>query len=294
LSKPKIMDQQPRKVDSNSLKSEDAILICTVCLTVAEALQEIGHYTTIVGGLVPSLLINQESAEAGFHAHAGTRDLDVGIDIGIEDKAKLRTIGDRLRQGGFIPNPKSDSAEAATTWCHGESANIRIDLLVQATADFPHRKSARISDELSATAFDGLEFAFRDRIPLQLTGRTLQGESVTSRVYCCGPASYVILKTQAFLSRGEDKDVYDLVYLLRFWPAGIREIAENLLRWRENETVEAVINRLRGLFADLDSPGPESYTRFRQLYSRYNTGAEADYIYGVEAHSTILQLLRHL
>jgi hypothetical protein len=283
-----------RKVDSGGLQSGDAALVCTLCLTIAGALQELGGYITVVGGLVPSLLIDQESRAEGFHAHAGTRDLDLGIDIGIADDAELAALGARLRLGGFIPRQTAGGGEIAPSWCYQEQPNLRIDLLVPASAKNPHLTRASIGEGLSAAAFSGLEFAFRDRVPVQLSGTTLKGKPASAMIYCCGPASYVVLKVLAFMRRGEDKDAYDLVYLLRFWPAGIQAVAAALTSWRDEELVNTALRNLAGMFADLDSPGSASYSRFRQGRARYDVGEEGAYVYGAEAQSTVMLLLRQL
>ena len=45
-----------------------------------------------VGGLVPSLLINQEELPAGANAHVGTLDLDVGLTLKLLDDGRYSTL----------------------------------------------------------------------------------------------------------------------------------------------------------------------------------------------------------
>src|ERR1700733_10832159 len=63
----------------------------------------------IVGGLVPSLLIDHEvgpdpETEAG---HPGTNDLDVALAIALLDDEEYAELGERLRQEGFGPDKNS-------------------------------------------------------------------------------------------------------------------------------------------------------------------------------------------
>ena len=46
-------------------------------------------------------------------------------------------------------------------------------------------------------------------------------EQPTREVWVCGPGAYVVLKALAFRLRGENKDAYDLHYLVRNYGAGI-------------------------------------------------------------------------
>ncbi|MBP9146087.1 MAG: hypothetical protein KBF21_05150 [Thermoanaerobaculia bacterium] len=55
----------------------------------------------VVGGLVPSLLVDQRSGEVGFERHAGTMDLDIGLTAALLDRGRYREISDRMRRSGF-------------------------------------------------------------------------------------------------------------------------------------------------------------------------------------------------
>jgi hypothetical protein len=51
----------------------------------------------VVGGLAPSLLIDQEKLPQGVDAHAGTMDLDIGLDLALLDKGRYETLTERLQ-----------------------------------------------------------------------------------------------------------------------------------------------------------------------------------------------------
>jgi predicted nucleotidyltransferase len=57
--------------------------------------------------------------------------------------------------------------------------------------------------------------AFDERENVTLAGDTLKGERVSRTIPVCGPAAFVVLKALAFADRGEPKDAYDLLYILR-------------------------------------------------------------------------------
>jgi len=60
-------------------KSEQVELVRATCLYVATRLGDLMDDVVVVGGLVPSLLIDQAALPEGTPAHVGTMDLDVGL-----------------------------------------------------------------------------------------------------------------------------------------------------------------------------------------------------------------------
>src|ERR1700683_1597605 len=128
---------------------EETDQVISVCLTVAVTLGALMDDLCVVGGLVPSLLIDQRIGPDPVtgDTHPGTNDLDVGLAVGLLNDEQY--------------------------------------------AEISHRLVRRV-------------------IPV------------------CGPATFVVLKSLALADRGEPKDAYDLVYVLRRWPEGISDIADRL------------------------------------------------------------------
>ena len=69
-----------------------------VCLYVATRLGDLLDDVVVVGGLVPSLLIDQDAVG---EKHAGTADLDLGLAVAVFDDKRYEALTDRLRQAGF-------------------------------------------------------------------------------------------------------------------------------------------------------------------------------------------------
>jgi hypothetical protein len=90
-------------------------VVRATCLYVATKLGDLADETVIVGGLVPSLLIDQTKVGGSEHRHAGTLDLDVGLALAILDHHRYQALTERLRQAGFSQDEtdegKADSAE---------------------------------------------------------------------------------------------------------------------------------------------------------------------------------------
>ena len=96
------MPEKPRT--AGGYRREHLALVRATCLYIATKLGDLMDDLVVVGGLVPSLLVDQESGEAGFERHAGTMDLDIGLTAAFLDRGKYREISDRLRQSGFAQN----------------------------------------------------------------------------------------------------------------------------------------------------------------------------------------------
>lgn len=81
--------------------SEQARLVTATCLYVATKIGDLMDDVVIIGGLVPSLIIDQQHLSAGTEPHVGTLDLDIGLSLAVIDEGRYSEISDRLRAAGF-------------------------------------------------------------------------------------------------------------------------------------------------------------------------------------------------
>jgi predicted nucleotidyltransferase len=107
-----------------------------------------------------------------------------------------------------------------------------------------------------------VRLAFRDRIKVVLSGRTLFAEEAHREVWVCGPGAFIVMKALAFRGRGENKDAYDLAYLLRNHAAGIRDVANRLGPLLDDAEAARALTCLDEDFATVDSVGPRRVAEF--------------------------------
>ncbi len=50
----------------------------------------------------------------------------------------------------------------------------------------------------------------------------------TRSISVCGPGAFTVLKALAFSYRGENKDAYDLYYVLKYYGGGLIDIASSI------------------------------------------------------------------
>ena len=77
-------------------------LIETCLLHVATVLGDLTRDDiSVVGGLVPSLLIPRENLPPDTEGHPGTTDLDLGLRLELLLNERYREVSARLREAGF-------------------------------------------------------------------------------------------------------------------------------------------------------------------------------------------------
>jgi hypothetical protein len=74
-------------------------------------------------------------------------------------------------------------------------------------------------------------------------------------VWWCEVGAFTVLKALAFRGRGENKDAYDLVYMLQNYGAGIDDVFRRLRPLLENRSTQQALDILQQDFTAVDSVG---------------------------------------
>ena len=93
-------------------KREEVELVRQTCLYIATKLGDLLDDLVVVGGLVPSLLIPDESLPAGEDVHIGTTDLDLGLSLALLDKKRYEDLSLRLYRADFKPDENEEGKGA--------------------------------------------------------------------------------------------------------------------------------------------------------------------------------------
>lgn len=232
------------------------------CLTVAVTLGAYLDDICVVGGLVPALLIDsvRDTGADEDPRHPGTNDLDIGLALALLDDERYTEISARLRAEGFAPDTNDAGNPTVQRWRLGE-LKVTVDFLMPPTPEqAPTLRVQNLQPDFGALVTPGLELAFDERVEVDLDGHTLKGERARRTIPVCGPAAFLALKALAFGDRGEPKDAYDLVYVIRHTPGRGRAIAERLATHAERHA--SIVQRaLRLLARDFDGPDGLGPTR---------------------------------
>jgi len=255
------MADKPKR--ASEYRSEQVELVRATCLYVATKLGDLMDDLVVIGGLVPSLLIDQETLPVGSSAHVGTMDLDVGLTLALLDEGRYRKLTERLRDAGFEMDRNDDGEQTRQRWKITGDGTVTIDFLIQPS--LPGDKGGRlrnIEPDFAAIIAPGLRLAFQDRERVTIAGRTLFGEKATRDFWICGAGAYVVLKSLAFDGRGENKDAYDLYYVVRNYGSGVNEVADRLRPLVVDIEAQRAIAILQRDFSDIESVGPLRVAEF--------------------------------
>ncbi len=243
--------------------SDYAELVRATCLYVATKLGDLTDDLVVVGGLVPSLLVDQEHLAEGVQAHVGTMDLDIGLGVALLDQGRYRELSERLRRGGFTQDENESGNATRQRWKIEGVGKVTLDFLIEPTRPDDRGGALRdIEPDFAAIIAPGLHLAFVDRRRITLTGRTIMGGEAERDIWVSGPGAYIVLKALAFDRRGENKDAYDLFYVVRNYGSGVKEVADLMRSILHDPAAQEAVAILRRDFTSHDGVGPRRVARF--------------------------------
>lgn len=240
------------------------------CLKVFQSLGAFQGQIVVIGGLAPALIIDQSKEQKDpdpVKRHVGTRDVDIGLSLGIVEEQSYDHIVRRLRESGFQRDQNNQGNPTNHRWITNTgSHHIQIDFQIPADEQSPSPgRVQNLTPELSAIVTPGLHLAFQDARTKRLEGETPEGDRVSRDIQICGPASLITLKGLAIHERNKWKDYYDIFYVLRNWPDGFEDIAEKTIelhQYDEDNHVRSCIDHLGRDFDTDDHVGPRNVARF--------------------------------
>lgn len=266
---------------SEGYHSEDLDRVRRAALTLATYLHDFRDDLVIVGGLVPNLLITNAD-----ETHVGTLDLDVGLGLPLLHESRYAELVDHLESSGFRPDTNSAGKPANHRWKH-KGHDVTVDFLIAPLeASRPGQQTRIIDERLSAVLSPALPLAFQDRVEIELTGRTLAGETAARTLGVCGPGSFIVLKALATRGRGEPKDAYDLLYFLRNYGVSLEAVADLMRPLLGHPEAQRALEILKEDYCDLENIGPVRAAAF--------LGRESDVDYRSDQAGTVRALLRLL
>jgi hypothetical protein len=159
---------KPRTSDGYSAAA--AANVRATCLYLTTKLGDLLDDLVVVGGLVPSLIIDQDQRQV---RHVGTLDLEVGLALGLLNEHRYEALTARLREAGFEPHWNEKGNLTRHRWKIEGTAKVTLDFLIPPS--LPGDKGGQLRNlqpDFAAIIAPGLRLAFRDRIRVPLSGTT--------------------------------------------------------------------------------------------------------------------------
>ncbi len=263
--------------------SETALVVYSTALYLATKLGDLRDEIVVVGGLVPSLLIPQSASATDRPPHVGTMDVDLGLAIALLDQQRYHELCERLRGAGFEPDTNDAGNATSQRWrINADGHRVTVDFLIPATSASDKGGTLRhLEAGFAAVVMPGLELAFADRQLVTLTGDTVHHEQATREIWVCGAGAFTVLKALAFDNRGENKDAYDLIYVLQNYGSSIEDVFERLRPVLQSNAAGQALAILERDFRGMDSVGPKRLAEF--LGDPSNEALRADAMGSVRA-----------
>ena len=245
------------------------------CLYLATKLGDLMPELVVVGGLVPSLLVEQENLPENVTPHVGTMDLDLGLAFALVGEQRYQEVAERLRKAKFSPDKNEEGQPTRQRWRISDPP-VTVDFLIEPekSAEAQAGRLFPLTKDWASIIAPGLHLAFKNNRKVTLSGKTIVGETAERVIRVCGAGAFVVLKGLAFHIRGENKDAYDLFYLLRNYGRGVSDVVAELRPLFPDESAARALEYLRADFKDSESIGPRRVAEF--LYGRTDANTQAD------------------
>ncbi|NQV97534.1 MAG: nucleotidyl transferase AbiEii/AbiGii toxin family protein [Acidimicrobiaceae bacterium] len=261
-----------------------------------------GRHLAIVGGVVPSLLV--DSVPAGIKRHVGTADLDLHLSLHLMDGETAdyyEAIIDGLRNLGLRPD-RRDGRDIKWRWIGTyREVRLQVEFLCPVrtqgghseapAAGTPAEQNIGPSDEITALAVGFGDLVTDDTIIVERVVETNHGR-LRYEFPVAGVASWLCLKADAIMRRDKPKDAYDVVWLIVGLGSAVaaeRVRASPLLHGPRTDEVIAQLARLAEQFVDVDAVGARSYADFLD-----SQNSQVDRRYAVEAVAEFWRRLNDL
>lgn len=260
----------------------------------------------LVGGLTPRYLVDAKPPLVP--AHAGTRDVDVVIDLQIlADTEAYHTLEDNLKRMDF-QRAENDKGQKLS-WRWQTRTEHGALMILEFLADAPDIAGGRVrplptDGTISALNIPHSSIVFDMHRVIEIEAELLGGNGVaTEKIRHANLVSFTCLKAFAFDDRFERKDAHDLIYCIEHSAEGMDAVAETFRAERlgkHSSVVKRALEILRVRFATSgDSEGyrkdgPVAVARFELGESEEPEQREARVLRQRQVSYVIDQLLKQI
>lgn len=260
----------------------------------------------LVGGLTPRYLV--AARPPAVPAHAGTRDVDVVIDLQIlANTEAYHTLEENLKKMGFERAENDKGQKLSWRWqARTEHGALMVLELLADAPDLTGGKVRPLPTEgtISALNIPHSSIVFDMYRVIEIEVELLGGNGIaTEKIRYANLVSFTCLKAFAFDDRFERKDAHDLIYCIEHSPEGMDAVAETF-RGEQSGKHGAVVKRaleiLRARFATNEDTegyrkdGPVAVARFELGESEEPASREARARRQREVSDVIDQLLAQI
>lgn len=252
---------------ASGYSSQATTLAEQVLLTVWSRLGEFREHLVLVGGLAPRFIVPQPLPDtaAAIPRHCGTFDVDLAISLAVADLKTYESIYHTLTEKlSFEPGTNRQGREQHHSFIKKVgNTPVILDFLTTKYEGPETSLLHAVEENLSAIQVEGLGLALNDPLQVLVEGDLLDNGRYQAIINVCRPIPFVVLKTLALEKRGEPKDAYDLMYVLRYYKKGPKSVASEVRAEERNQaSFQHAVAALRNHFMRPEQDGPAKYAAF--------------------------------
>jgi predicted nucleotidyltransferase len=218
-----------------------------VTVELATLMSDQWPYVTLVGGFAVWIQTEQRRPN---NMHRGTGDVDLVLNHAKITGGEYISIREILLRHNYQEAPKKPFRYYRTVVIDDVPVVVPVDFLAfQASAPDPSRPFQEI-DDIQALILRGSDLAFLEQVVISLTSAHPEGGTDVVRIQVATAPALIILKGLA-LNRREDKDAYDICYLIRNHALGISDLADTIKAYMDRTDVQESVQCIDLAFRDI-------------------------------------------
>ena len=212
----------------------------------------------IIGGWVPSLLYPDKE-------HVGSIDVDVLLNqLNIRRRDGYTTIQKVLLNNGYHRHPSQFFTFTKTIIINSVPYTVDVDFLAGMYGGEDGSISKHVNGVKALPATGG-NFAFEfPPEDVRIEYQRADGAKDIGHVKVVSAIPFIVMKAEA-LGRGKSKDAYDIYFCLRYYPGGIRALADSFQIYKDRPIIKRMCQKLSEKFASPDYAGPSDIVSFMGL-----------------------------
>jgi len=241
-----------RSIDYNQGQIEAAHRIL---IELVNLLAEYQDNIMVIGGWIPEMMF------PGLD-HIGSIDVDVLVNHLNMKEAGYQTIERILLKNDYSRHPEKSFSFVKTVVVEGEEFPVDVDILAGKYGGSSETHRSQHIHGVAALKATGGNFAF-EVAPnkVKIAGKRPDGADDSATVNLVAVAPFLMMKAAA-LGRGKPKDAYDIFFVIKNYPGGIKQLAEEFAPFRERTLVKEGLQKLADKFASVKHAGPVDVADF--------------------------------
>jgi len=237
--------------DSLSVEAASRVL-----LELARLLYDYREGIVIVGGTVPSLILNPEKTE-----HIGSIDVDIALDQCVIQEIGYRSIMQLLSKRGYVQG-EQPFIFYRTLQIDEREITVEVDFLAGEYGGTSKKHRTQVVQDMRPRKARACDLAFLHPIQISIEGTLPEGGKDKTSIQVASIVPFLMMKAQALSNRLKEKDAYDIYYCVSNFPGGLDALVEDFRSFPDHSLIHEGLAILKEKFSSPDAVGPVFIANF--------------------------------